>query len=492
MSGLRDTSEVANTNSTHRPRSWSYWRWGFAGSLLIGLHLALFLLSPGFAYEREPLAWPVLPLVGIEVFAGALYLLVVRLLGDSPRSTVLLVWAVAVGAVLRVSMLTSTPMLEDDHYRYLWDGAVLANGFNPYTYTPTEVLQSEDDGADVPAALSRLAAESRLTLERVNHPHLRTIYPPVAQAAFALAGRLGQGSLVAWRLVLLGFDVATLCLVIVLLRISGLPIMGLVIYWWNPLVVKEVFNSSHVDVVALPFVVGALLLTIRGRHLWAAGSLALAVGTKIWPIILLPLLLRPVLRNPKRLILALCIFGLLVGAMFFPIYAAGLDGDSGFIAYGREWEMNDALFMLFVWGAQFFVKYMGGDVGQGQLAARFLVLGILVGWTIWLTRKEVKGPSDLCERCLLVVAAMFLLSPTQFPWYYLWVVPFLVVRPRLSLLLLTALLPLYYLRFYFAARGNVDVFDNGIVWLEFVPVWLLLIREWYVERRIAVLQVATA
>jgi hypothetical protein len=44
---------------------------------------------------------------------------------------------------------------------------------------------------------------------------------------------------------------------------------------------------------------------------------------------------------------------------------------------------------------------------------------------------------------------------------------------------LTLLLPLYYLRYYFRARGMAHIHDQGIVWLEFVPVWLLLIWEWY-------------
>jgi hypothetical protein len=75
------------------------------------------------------------------------------------------------------------------------------------------------------------------------------------------------------------------------------------------------------------------------------------------------------------------------------------------------------------------------------------------------------------------MSAFFLLSPTQFPWYYLWLVPFLALSPRASMLSLTATLPLYYLRFHFEYRGNVAPFDNGIVWLEFAPAFILLLWE---------------
>ena len=44
-------------------------------------------------------------------------------------------------------------------------------------------------------------------------------------------------------------------------------------------------------------------------------------------------------------------------------------------------------------------------------------------------------------------------------------------------MLLTALLPLYDLRFHFDSRGMAEVFDHGIVWIEYVPVWALLAWE---------------
>ena len=89
----------------------------------------------------------------------------------------------------------------------------------------------------------------------------------------------------------------------------------------------------------------------------------------------------------------------------------------------------------------------------------------------------------MSRRFLWPIAALYLFSPTQFPWYSLWILPFLAIQPQRSLLLLTALLPLYYLRYFFAARGLVEVHDMGIVWLEFVPVWCLLIWEGYRGRK---------
>ena len=38
-------------------------------------------------------------------------------------------------------------------------------------------------------------------------------------------------------------------------------------------------------------------------------------------------------------------------------------------------------------------------------------------------------------------------------------------------------LPLYYLRPWFTHNGMAAWFDHGVVWLEFGPVWLLLLRQ---------------
>ena len=75
------------------------------------------------------------------------------------------------------------------------------------------------------------------------------------------------------------------------------------------------------------------------------------------------------------------------------------------------------------------------------------------------------------------MAAFFLCSPTQFPWYYAWLLPLVALVPNRSLVLLTVMLPLYYLKFYFDARGHADFFHYRVVWLEYAPVWGLLLWD---------------
>ena len=115
--------------------------------------------------------------------------------------------------------------------------------------------------------------------------------------------------------------------------------------------------------------------------------------------------------------------------------------------------------------------------------ARIAVFGVLMVWTAVWSTKRAGSHQEICDRVVLILGAAFMLSPTQFPWYYLWIVPFLTLSPRPSMLILTLMLPIYYLKFYFSARDNVLMFHNGIVWLEYAPVFVIALWEWYTHWR---------
>ena len=53
-----------------------------------------------------------------------------------------------------------------------------------------------------------------------------------------------------------------------------------------------------------------------------------------------------------------------------------------------------------------------------------------------------------------------LLSPAQYPWYYVWFAPFLAFRPWQGFLVLAATVPLYYAFFHLSARGQPEVFEE--------------------------------
>ncbi len=470
----------------------------------VALHAAWLYLSFNFEYGSPMKERPIVAFTVIMVALGFVYLALIHSTRRPQFSTRMLAAGLVLGVGVRLMTMFSGIILEDDMYRYLWDGAVTANGINPYRYAPETAANADGTEGTGLEQLERLAEESGVALERINHPHIRTIYPPVAQGFFALSHWIAPWSVTGWKFVLLTLDLATLLLLSQILRRLGLPAALLLVYWLNPLLIKEMCNSAHMDVLLFPFLLGSFACSLNRRPFGAMFLLALAAGVKIWPVLLAPLLVRGAessrqgemrrpasARDPDRRGFwfrprILAAIGLLIGllvVLFSPVWLTTLDRTSGFMAYGRVWEMNDALFMLIVWAFRALGAWIGVFADAAQLWARGVVLAALVVIALWAAIRPVPDGRALFHRGLVVVAALFLLSPTQFPWYFLWMLPFLAVVPRISLLLLTPLLALYYLRFHLLAVDKVDVFDYGIVWAEYVPVWAWIAVEWARSRR---------
>jgi hypothetical protein len=447
--------------------------WAVGGALLIAAAAALAAHSWRFGYDTAVRDMPVLAFVAGFMACGIGYLALPALIRATVRARLrvapVLLLMLACGLTARLILFASEPVLEDDYQRYLWDGAVTAHGLNPYAAAPEDALEAD---ADTP--LGRLAARSGQVLERTRYEDLRTIYPPVAQAAFALAHRLAPFSLTAWRAVCLALDAATLGLLILLLRDLGRSPLWSALYWWNPIVVKEIMNSAHMEAVVLPLLLLALALAVRRRALGATLAMTLAAGAKLWPALLLPLMLRPLATDRRRLLVALAAAVALGTLLAAPILLAGLDESSGFVAYAQRWQTNSALVPALQALAATALGPTGVDAG---LIVRAALACAIIALALGLARAPIADAADLARRCLVLVGALVLLSPAQYPWYYLWVLPLLALQPVAGLLLLTATLPLYYTIFHFRPRGQLDLFRYGVVWLIWLPVWVTLAVE---------------
>jgi len=97
-----------------------------SGGLLFVSFSLLTYISSDFAANIAEIQRPVLLLVGILVFAGIVFLFTVFKMPRANLGRNQLILVIAIGIVLRVLMLFTAPILEDDYFRYLWDGAVTA------------------------------------------------------------------------------------------------------------------------------------------------------------------------------------------------------------------------------------------------------------------------------------------------------------------------------------------------------------------------------
>ncbi|MEM1134050.1 MAG: hypothetical protein AAGH53_14050 [Pseudomonadota bacterium] len=368
-----------------------------------------------------------------------------------------------IGMVARLLLLHGPPILEDDHYRYLWDGAVTAEGLNPYSHPPADfatapeveaLTQSLNVKAEpLPKGYETLAVAGNTTLLRVNNPHIATIYPPPVQAAFASAYRLSPFSLTAWRLVLLGFEILTFSFLYLALRAEGQGPFALTLYWWHPLVLKEFANSGHMDAMLIAALAVILWLFVSGRQRLTVIVIGVASAIKFWPAMLLPMLFQ---RSRIFWILAIT-GGATALALLLPQLLA-LDSEAGLVRYTADWQRNALLFPVL----KHAVSWTGEGAGQlARFSVAILLLGIV--FTIWDSRLShrlgtIIGQSnaqwleDPIVRSAVLVLLLCLFSPTGYPWYALWLLPFAVLRPKLLLAVLPACAGFYYFDFLIQAE----------------------------------------
>ncbi|MEL6374153.1 MAG: hypothetical protein AAFR04_09310 [Pseudomonadota bacterium] len=449
----------------------------FAAASFLAYHSHLF----GYAYDLTQI--PSLPLTIGLVTAGLIYIPLLYVIRRSiresrhRRNAALLAFVVVMGFAMRGMLMTSEPALEDDYQRYLWDGAVLMHGLNPYAVSP-------EKAAEAPrySTLHALAKASGKINERVNHRYLKTIYPPVAQGAFALAYAIKPWSLVAWRVVCLIGEAATLALMIALLTMVGRSPLWSALYWWNPVVIKELINATHMEAILLPLVLAAMMLAVRRWHLASTVALGFAVGAKLWPLILAPLIWRPLINHPIRLLACAFILTAMTVVWALPAYLGGLDDSSGFVAYAQNWKTNSALFPAVERAVTWVTTPFGLSKELAGLAARGLMAGLLGLFILWLARKPLEDGADLMQRASLVAMAMLIVSPAQYPWYATWMFVFLPFLPKLSMAAVTVFIPLYYTAFYLISEGKLEIYTEQVVWAIWLPIWALIAFDvWWAQ-----------
>jgi len=311
----------------------------------------------------------------------------------SPNTVVLIL---AVGVLSRASLLPALPSLSTDAYRYVWDARVSNAGIDPYAYAPNAPELARLRDADI--------------YPRLNHLTWQTVYPPAAEAFFRAVYWIAPDSVLAMKLALGAAELLALVILAFLLRTLDLPLGRLTIYAWNPLLLVEIWGSGHLDALVLAAVTAAALASARGRDGVAAGVLGVGTLVKLYPAILLLLL-----RGRRRMF---------VYALFGSVLAAGTLLGGGL----SGWPIVP------IW------RYVSDEYFNPGLVRTFvneslLALTATAVWAI-VTASRGRGGS-FAERAVPMAAGVIVLGMNVFPWYAVWLVPFLAVKPSIPLIAFT-------------------------------------------------------
>lgn len=511
------------------------------GVAQLGVWGAVAWLAGDFTPGSDPVARPLPAVIALLGTAFLLYLGSLALVWNTrlaqDRSGVVPAMIVGFAVLFRLPLWWSQPIQETDIYRYLWDGRVLQEGVNPYRYSPAQVDAApgrQTSPADLAGLLKKLEASPSLQqiFARIEHRTVPTIYPPLSEAVFAAAAWLTpvQASVLTQLRVLKGIllvcDLAVLGFVMGLLRNVGQPVSRALAYGWCPLILKEFANSGHMDSVAVCFTTATLWLLTRRRtnaagaplpsaarrellptDLLAAGTWAAAVLSKLYPLVLAPLLLTLWWRRLRhRAFLPGGVFVVLIAAGYAaipgndlprsgqpttsgpasskmsPTDSIGSDFE-GLGEFVSRWEMNDLLFSLVYENLRplpdgqssaaepwyvftppslraccaRWLQTVDGKVnaGLGSLNLPFLLSQVLMGLILlggssWLAVKRWPGEDgrELLRRAFLTLAWLWYLGATQNPWYWSWALPLVLFASR-AWLLVSGFALVYYLRFWF-------------------------------------------
>ena len=313
---------------------------------------------------------------------------------------------------------------DNDVWRYLWDGHIGDAELSPYRTTPQEVLDAADAGE--PWAEELVERGPWLdVLDAVSYRDHPSVYPPLAVGLFRLSHTLAPGSVFVWKSMLVVLEWSGCVLFVLLLRATGRSIAPLIWLAWNPLLLKEVAGSGHLEGALIPLLVATLFAVATQRQALAATALAAAAALKLWPVLLAPALLLRARPWTWCVFLGALTLGLMPWSNDLTALLEALRSFAG------SWVFNPGSWLLFEAAA----KGLGAGDEAGSWARAvhlgFTLLVVLATGVVairsrrssrdslTIEAKSIEAPSIevLSRDWLWILSAYLLLAPTVMPWY---------------------------------------------------------------------------
>lgn len=397
--------------------------------------LSIITLSASCYFYIPKAQFTFITLFGIHSFQFILMILLLKFLKQQNHS--FLFWSIlTAGILVRALIVFTDPIFENDFWRYMWDGRVLANGINPYLYIPED------------PKLDHLGIYYR---HLVGWKQYTTIYPPFSQLQFALSHIIFPDSLLGLKFILLLFDLGIfLILFFWLKKLKPQSVHLSAVYFLNPLVLKEIANSAHLDTIPVFFSLLAFYFFYLNKKIFSVVALGIATCSKIFPLILFPILI----KNSKYRLKLISVFLIVISALYFPFILSGLNIFGGTKAFANYWEFNASVFSILDYFHDKFVSIFSlGEILFFKLdySVKILIAGILLMWS-WRVLK-IKSQHFLFQ-VTSILSAILILSPVVDPWYILWILPFAILTQNLPWILFSFLVSISYAWFEYKDYFN--------------------------------------
>ncbi|MCC1483127.1 glycosyltransferase family 58 protein [Winogradskyella immobilis] len=389
----------------------------------------------------------------------------------------------ALSAILfRFLFINAIPNLSQDFYRFIWDGRMIFEGFNPYLYTPDSFINN----GQFPV---HEAQELYNGMGSLSSGHF-TNYPPLNQLCFFIAALFGGKSImsaaIVMRLIIISADIGTLYFGKKLLERLRLPSSRI---WWyilNPFIIIELTGNLHFEGVMVFFLVWSLYLLHKGYFKWAAVVLACSISVKLIPLMFLPVFFWWFLSKSNTVkggLLNLIIFYSIVGAtilaLFLPFFSMEfINNYSKTVGlWFGNFEFNASIYYL--------AREIGYAItGYNEIAIIGKILPVIsliciLSFSFFRKNKEL---TTLTSSLVLAFGIYLFLSTTVHPWYIATLLVLSLFTNYRFPLIWSVVIILSYL-----AYSNSSNSENlWIIALEYIIVFSAFIWEVFLKKKIKI------
>ena len=406
--------------------------------------------------------------------------------------------------LFRLLFLFAIPNLSQDFYRFIWDGNMLLEGFNPYLYTPDVIISQGE--TNMP-----LAQELYNGMGKLNASHF-TNYPPLNQLCFAL-GNLFPGnsilsSVAGMRLLIIAADIGTLYFGKKLLEALKLPSNRIFWYILNPFIIIELTGNLHFEGVMIFFLVWSLYLLRKGYWKCAAVIFACSVSVKLIPLMFLPLFFwwftstslndkknsqqkkisyaepngLSIFSGIKKLTIFYTIVGITLIAFFIPFFSMEFVNNYSKTVglWFNDFEFNASIYYILRAIGYSITGY--NEIGIiGKVLPLISVL-VILGFSVF---KKNNSIPKISTSILLVFTIYLFLSTTVHPWYIATLIAMSVFTNYKYPLIWGVVIILSYLSYL--SIGTADKSENlWIVTLEYFVVFSVFVWEVVLKKRLPI------
>lgn len=372
----------------------------------------------------------------------------------------------------RLLCLVALPNLSQDFYRFIWDGRLIANGFNPYLFSPLSFVELYPDLISQSNYLVMGMGE----LSATNFSN----YPPLNQLIFSIAGWLSPnsilGSVVVMRLIIILADVGIFYVGVKLLEYLKLPVYTIFLYLLNPFVIIEFAGNLHFEGVMIFFFLLGLYLLSKQKWIGAGLAIGTSILVKLIPLLFLPVFLKWFVKNQPNRFNVSKLFGfygviiLLVVLGFVPFLDSDLaDNYSKTVGlWFQNFEFNASIYYL-VRALGYYMSGFNQIAVIGKIIVIFMIVLVLA---LAFFRKNYDYKTLLIT-LLLAISVYFFTATTVHPWYIATVLILGIITGYKFPLLWTFTIVLSYL-----AYSNPEVKESPVILLlQYLPVYSLFIWE---------------